>query len=452
MSEDLPITFSQGTDVGKVREHNEDWVEIEEPTEAAARRMGRLFIVADGMGGYQAGEVASRLAAETVKREYYAGPLDDPTASLRNAVQSANEAVYRSARSDRAHAGMGTTIVVTALIGRKAYIASVGDSRAYVVHKNEISQITQDHSFVGEQIRAGLLTKEQARVHPQRNVITRALGSQATVQVDTFEGELSDGDILILCTDGLTGHIPEDRIRDAVIQLPPQQAVHQLIEMAKEDGGTDNISMILLRMGPPPPVQTVTAQAVPAVRSLAPATGSLAVKLMPRPASRQVSLIWVVVGIVVVLALLSGLAVAALMMSGVLRGGGRQVSPTPTPTPAPVVPLVLPTVTQLIVPVPPTAAVAPGAPTQTLIPTPQHTPTSMPAPTQPRLPTASPGTRNTPSPVPSQMTPTAACTGGRVWNGVECACPPDRPDFLGGQCVPKGEGGGGGNEPPSPPR
>ncbi len=452
MSEDLPITFSQGTDVGKVREHNEDWVEIEDPTDAAARRKGRLFIVADGMGGYQAGEVASRLAAETAKREYYAGPMDDPTTCLRNAVQSANEAVYRSARSDRAHAGMGTTIVMTALVGRKAYIASVGDSRAYVVHKNEISQITQDHSFVGEQIRAGLLTKEQARVHPQRNVITRALGSQATVQVDTFEGELSDGDSLILCTDGLTGHIPEDRIRDAVIQLPPQQAVHQLIEMAKEDGGTDNISMILLRMGPPPPVQTVAAQAVPAVRPSTSATGAPAVKRMPRPASRHISLIWVAVGIMAVLVLLGGLAAAALMMSGVLRGGGGQVSPTPAPTLAPVVPQVFPTVTQLIVPVPPTTVLAPGAPTQTLIPTPQHTPTSTPAPTQPGLPTALPGTRNTPSPVPSQTAPTVACAGGRVWNGVECVCPPDKPDVLGGQCVPKGGGGGGGNEPPVPPR
>ena len=450
MSEDLPITFSQGTDVGKVREHNEDWVEIEDPTEAAARRKGRLFIVADGMGGYQAGEVASRLAAETVKREYYADPLDDPTARLRNAVQSANEAVYRSARSDRAHAGMGTTIVATALVGRKAYIASVGDSRAYVVHRNEISQITQDHSFVGEQIRAGLLTKEQARVHPQRNVITRALGSQATVQVDTFEGELSDGDVLILCTDGLTGHVPEDRIRETVIQLPPQQAVRQLIEMAKEDGGTDNISMVLLRMGPPPPVQTAATPAVPAVRPSTSVTEAPAVKLMPRPAPRKISLIWVVVGLVVVLVFLGGLAAAALMMSGVLRGGGGQVNPTPTPTP--VVPQVFPTVTQLIVPVPPTAAVAPGMPTQTLIPTPQHTPTPTPTPTQPRLPTASPGTRGTPALSPPQIIPTVACTDGRVWNGVECVCPPDRPDVLGGECVPKGEGGGGGNGPPPPPR
>jgi serine/threonine protein phosphatase PrpC len=450
MSEDLPITFSQGTDVGKVREHNEDWVEIEDPTDADARRKGRLFIVADGMGGYQAGEVASRLAAETVKREYYADPLDDPTARLRNAVQSANEAVYRSARSDRAHAGMGTTVVATALVGRKAYIASVGDSRAYVVHKNEISQITQDHSFVGEQIRAGLLTKEQARVHPQRNVITRALGSQATVQVDTFEGELSDGDILILCTDGLTGHVPEDRIRETVVQLPPQQAVRQLIEMAKEDGGTDNISMLLLRMGPPPPVQTATVPAVLAVRPSTLVAEAPAVKLMPRPAPRRISLTWVVVGLVVALVFLGGLAAVALMMSGVLRGGSGQVNPTPTPTP--VVPQVFPTVTQLIVPVPPTAAVAPGAPTQTLIPTPQHTPTPTPAPTQPRLPTASPGTRGTPASVSPQIIPTAVCTGGRVWNGVECVCPPDKPDVLGGECVPKGDGGGGGNEPPAPPR
>jgi serine/threonine protein phosphatase PrpC len=449
MSEDLPITFSHGTDVGKVRDHNEDWVEVEDPADSGARRKGRLFIVADGMGGYQAGEVASRLAAETVKREYYADPSDDPTVRLRNAVQSANDAVYRSARSDRAHIGMGTTIVATALVGRKAYIASVGDSRAYVVHKDEISQITQDHSFVGEQIRAGLLTKEQARVHPQRNVITRALGSQATVQVDTFEGELSDGDILVVCTDGLTGHVTEDRIRDIVIRLPPQPAVQQLIELAKDGGGTDNISTVVLRIGPPP-APAVTAPAVPPVRDSAPVAGTPAVKHMPRPAPRKISLTWVVVGIMVVLIFLGGLAAVALVMSGVLRGGGGRVSPTLTTAPL-ASPEVSPTVNQLIITVPPTAPVAPGVPTQTLIPTPQHTPTSTPLPPLPRVPTVTPGTTGTPALLPPQLVPTVACTGGRVWNGAECVCPPDKPDFLGGQCVPKG-GGGGDKNPPGPAR
>ncbi len=391
MSEDLPISFSYGTDVGKVRDHNEDWVEVQDPADSDARRKGRLFIVADGMGGYQAGEVASRLAAETVKREYYADPSEDPTARLRKAVQSANDAVYRSARSDRAHAGMGTTVVVAALVGRKAYIASVGDSRAYVVHQNGISQITQDHSFVGEQIRAGLLTKEQARVHPQRNVITRALGSQAAIQVDTFEGDLSDGDILVLCTDGLTGHVLDERIHDTVIQLPPQPAVHRLIEMANEDGGTDNISTIVLRIGPPPPTQAVTAPAAPAARDSMSEADAPAEKLLPRHRPRQISLVWMGVGFVMVLALVGGVAVAALMMSGALLGRSGRTTPTPTTTPL-ASPQIFPTVTPMLVTVPaiiPTAkSVVPITPTQTLIPTPQHTPTSTPIPTQPRTPTA----------------------------------------------------------------
>jgi len=443
MSEDLPITFSHGTDIGKVRDHNEDWVEVYDPTDAAAGSKGRLFIVADGMGGYQAGEVASRLAAETVKRDYYADPSDDPTARLRNAIQSANDAVYHSARSDRAHAGMGTTIVATALIGRKAYIASVGDSRAYLVHKNEISQITQDHSFVGEQIRAGLLTKEQARLHPQRNVITRALGSQATVQVDTFEGELAEGDVLVLCTDGLTGHVTEERIRDTVIQLPPQPAVRQLIEMAKDDGGTDNISAVVLRLGPPPP-----APPAQAVRDSTTVSVPPAVKRVPPPASKQFNPIWFIVGIVIVLILGGVAGAAALMMSGVLRGGSGRATPTPTTAPH-ASPQVLRTVTPLLVTIPPTAPVAPGEPTQTLIPT--LPPTSTPVPTAPRTPTVLRVT-GTAVFVPSQPIPTVACTGGRVWNGAECACPSDKPDFLNGQCVPKESGGGGGNEPPPPPR
>jgi serine/threonine protein phosphatase PrpC len=443
MSEDLPITFSHGTDVGKVRDHNEDWVEVLDPSDAAARSKGRLFIVADGMGGYLAGEVASRLAAETVKRDYYADASDDPTARLRNAIQSANDAVYRSARSDRAHAGMGTTIVATALVGRKAYIASVGDSRAYVVHKNEISQITQDHSFVGEQIRAGLLTKEQARLHPQRNVITRALGSQATVQVDTFEGELSEGDVLVLCTDGLTGHVTEDRIRDTVVQLPPQPAVRQLIEMAKDDGGTDNISAVVLRMGLPPP-----APPVQAVRDATTVSVPPAVKRVPPPASRRLNPIWFIVGIVIVLILVGGVGAAVLVISGVLRGGGGQATPTSTTTPL-ASPQVSPTAAPLIETVPPASPVAPGEPTQTLIPTPL--PTSTPVPTAPRTPTV-PRVTGTPAFVPPQPIPTVACTGGRVWNGAECVCPPDKPDFLNGECVPKSGGGGGGNEPPPPPR
>ncbi len=436
MSDELQVTFAQGTDVGIVRDHNEDWVMIEDPNDPAMRRKGRLFIVADGMGGYQAGEVASQMAGETVRREYYADPSTDPTARLRNAVQAANGEVYRSAQGSTSHAGMGTTMVVTALIDNKAYIASVGDSRAYVVHQGVLSQITQDHSFVGEQIRAGILTKEQARVHPQRNVITRALGSQSAVQVDTFVGDLSGGDVLVMCTDGLTGHVPEDRIRDVVTQLPPDQAVAQLIQMAKEDGGTDNITTIVLRVGPPlfngaitapvdgPQGETTTvvmpqprAKATLARPAVTPAW-TLQAKSESRKGKGGGSMIWFVVGVLIALMAVGAVGVVVLSMSGLLRG----VWGAPTPTATAALLQVLPTVTSVEV-TPTTPAATPTvAPTATLAPTsthtstPTHTPTHTPRP--PLLPAL--GASATPSPSAS---PTATPTSNEGGTSVPTVTP-----------------------------
>jgi len=401
MSDELQITFAQGTDVGVVRDHNEDWATIEDPSDPALQRKGRLFIVADGMGGYQAGEVASQLAGETVRREYYADPAADPTARLRNAVQAANGEVYRSAQGSTSHAGMGTTMVVTALIDNKAYIASVGDSRAYVVHQDVLSQITQDHSFVGEQIRAGILTKEQARVHPQRNVITRALGSQSTVQVDTFVGDLLEGDVLVMCTDGLTGHVPEDRILNVVTQLPPQQAVAQLIQMAKDDGGTDNITTIVLRVGPPlhngaitvpvpkPQGETTTVMMMPQPQAKA----SLAQAAVTPKRKGGVSVVWFVVGVLIALMAVGAVGVVALSMSGsLLRGFWGAATPTATTALPPVLPTAIPMkATATATPFPPTSTIAP---TSTFTPTPTHTPTHTPRP--PLLPAL--GASATPSP------------------------------------------------------
>ncbi len=407
MSDELQITFAQGTDVGVVRDHNEDWVMIKDPSDPALQRKGRLFIVADGMGGYQAGEVASRIAGETVQREYYADPSADPTARLRNAVQAANGEVYRSAQGSTSHAGMGTTMVVTALIDNKAYIASVGDSRAYVIHQNVLSQITQDHSFVGEQIRAGILTKEQARVHPQRNVITRALGSQSTVQVDTFVGELLEGDVLVMCTDGLTGHVPEDRILNVVTQLPPEQAVAQLIQMAKDDGGTDNITAIVLRVGPPLHNGAITAP-VPQPQ------GETTMVVMPQPQAKAtlaraavtpkrkggVGVVWFVVGVLIALMAVGAVGVVALSMSGsLLRGFWGAATPTATTA----LPPALPTAT----PMKATATVTPPAPTSTIAPTftSTFTPTPTHTPRPPLLPAL--GASATPSPSASpSATPT----------------------------------------------
>jgi serine/threonine protein phosphatase PrpC len=337
MVEELQISVKEGTDVGKVRDHNEDFVLIPVPGEAERMAKGQLFIVADGMGGYQAGEVASEMAARTVAQQYYADPSQDPSARLRNAVQSANAEVHRQAQSNTAHIGMGTTIVAAALVGRKAFIASVGDSRAYVIHNGKLDQITQDHSFVGEQVRAGILTKEQARSHPQRNVITRALGSQPAVSVDTFSGELTEGDSLVLCTDGLSGHVPDDGIRDTVLQNPPDQAVQKLIQMAKDDGGTDNITVIVLHVEPP-----VTVKIKPVAAVEPPSAKPAAAKPPPKTTRSSSSLIWAIGGVVLALVVLVIIGASMLVFN---KWPGSSPTATPTvapPSPAPQVPTALP--------------------------------------------------------------------------------------------------------------
>ncbi len=377
MVEELHISVKQGTDVGKVRDHNEDFVLIPEVSEAERNSKGRLFIVADGMGGYQAGEVASEMAARTVAQRYYADPSDDPSTRLRNAVQAANAEVHLQAQGNVARTGMGTTMVAAALIGQKAYIASVGDSRAYVVHNGRLDQITQDHSFVGEQVRAGILTKEQARLHPQRNVITRALGSQPTVSVDTFSGDLSDGDVLVMCTDGLTGHVPDEQIRDTVLELPPEQAVPRLIQTANEGGGSDNITLIVLRAGPPVSGKAQTAatpaSSLHADSTVAPApslgatvapSAKPAMKPAAKPAKGGSNLVWVLGGVMMVLIVVVVVG-ASVVVFDLLPGGKPKATPTSAPaSPSPLVPS---TVTPLVVPA--TTSVS-GAVTATFAPTP----------------------------------------------------------------------------------
>lgn len=388
MAEELQISVKEGTDVGKVRDHNEDFVLIPVPSEAERKGKGRLFIVADGMGGYQAGEVASEMAARTVAQQYYADPSEDPSARLRNAVQAANAEVHRQAQSNTAHIGMGTTMVVTALVGRKAYIASVGDSRAYVIHNGKLDQITQDHSFVGEQVRAGILTKEQARSHPQRNVITRALGSQPIVTVDTFSGELAEGDFLVLCTDGLTGHVPDDGIRDTVLQCPPDEAVQKLIQMAKDDGGTDNITVIVLRVEPLVTAKMKPVSAVDSTVSRPPAPSG---KPAGQVAKSGSSLIWAIGGVALALSALVIIGASVVVFN---RWPGSSPTATPTvapPSPAPQVPTTLPGV-GIATPSAPSPALVTATPraTFTATNTPRPIPTVKPSETPTQTPEATP--------------------------------------------------------------
>ena len=230
------------TDPGRVRDHNEDHVSVT----PHIMSKGALLIIADGMGGHLAGEVASQLAAQTVRREYYTGGLLDPSAQLLAAVQAANRAVYELARADPARTGMGTTLVAAVVLGEQAYLAHVGDSRAYLLNST-IRQLTTDHSFVGGQVRAGILTPEQARRHPQRNVLTRALGAKPNVAVDVCQVTLQAGDTLLLCSDGLTEHVADGILWDVAAHSEPGQAAARLVELANEAGGADNISVIVAR-------------------------------------------------------------------------------------------------------------------------------------------------------------------------------------------------------------
>ena len=258
MSKQLRLDVAQLTDVGRKRPHNEDnmaYVIPKDPQVMA--RKGALFIVADGMGGHAAGEVASEIAVDTISYSYYQDDSEDVATSLLQAIRRANSLIHQRAAENMLRSGMGTTCVAAVLRGNAAYIANVGDSRAYLIRHGQAKQVSQDHSWVAEQVRAGLLTEEQARSHAQRNVITRCLGTQSEVEVDVFAEQLEEEDSLILCTDGLSGLVGDEELRTIVDQYIPQESVYHLVERANENGGPDNITAIVIHIqevGWEPPV------------------------------------------------------------------------------------------------------------------------------------------------------------------------------------------------------
>ena len=249
MAKQLRLDVAQLTDVGRKREHNEDNMAYVIPKDSQVMaKKGALFIVADGMGGHAAGEVASEIAVDTVSNAYYQDDSEDVATSLEHAIKRANALIHQRAAENMLRSGMGTTCVAAVLRGSVAYIANVGDSRAYFVRNGQVKQISQDHSWVAEQVRAGLLTDDQARTHAQRNVITRCLGTQADVEIDVFTEQLEEGDSFVLCTDGLSGLVSDDEIRRIIDQYVPQESVYHLIERANENGGPDNITAIVIRV------------------------------------------------------------------------------------------------------------------------------------------------------------------------------------------------------------
>lgn len=248
-SDSFRLVYAKGTDVGCQRAHNEDSVAVFDPRDPEKRRRkGLLFIVADGMGGHQAGEVASGTAVETISGEYYGDPDPAVASALARAIEKANRVIHQRAQEAVAQAGMGTTVVAAAARGVELVVANVGDSRAYLLRDGAFRQVTRDHSLVEEQVRAGILSRDEARTHPQRNVITRALGADTEVNVDTYGGTLTAGDGLLLCTDGLSEHLSDEEMGRIVRQSSPQEAIEGLIALARQRGGSDNITALLVKV------------------------------------------------------------------------------------------------------------------------------------------------------------------------------------------------------------
>ena len=226
-------TFGSRTDIGCLRDHNEDSLVVTPP----------LFAVADGMGGHAAGEVASEIAVRVLSE---LAPEHPDGEALGRAIEEANRAVIQAAHEGRGRQGMGTTMTAAMLEGERLVIAQVGDSRAYLLHQGKLQQLTRDHSLMADMIEAGQLTPEEARTHPQRSVITRALGSDVHLHPDIYEINVETGDRLLVCSDGLSGMVFDDQIESTLRRVQdPQRCASQLVNEAIAAGGHDNVTVIV---------------------------------------------------------------------------------------------------------------------------------------------------------------------------------------------------------------
>ena len=250
----LPIEVVARTDTGRVREANEDsFTVVDNPAPALLESHGRLLVVADGMGGALGGETASSMVTSIVVEHYYAstGPISDALAA---AVVAANAAVHQLASERPDLRGMGSTCTAVVLRDQQLWYAHVGDSRCYLVRDHRVLQLTNDHSKVEQMLRDGLLSEEEAAVHPERNVILRSIGPKPTVEVEVIETPmpLHDGDHLVLCSDGLSGHVGDLEILQIVDQAEPAEAAEKLIALANGRGGEDNITVQIAKIGTGP--------------------------------------------------------------------------------------------------------------------------------------------------------------------------------------------------------
>lgn len=238
-------TFSI-TDIGKRRKLNQDYVFA---SEKPLGNLPNIFIVADGMGGHNAGDYASKYAVETIKEEVARSFEKSPAKILGKAIETANRHIRRKAMEDARLRGMGTTVVAaTCLNDKYLEVANVGDSRLYVVNDREIKQITIDHSLVEEMVRRGGIDRKAARNHPDKNIITRAIGAEDTVAVDFFNVELEPEDIVLMCSDGLTNMLEDEEIHMILSsQDSVERKAEELVRAANNNGGKDNIAVIIIQ-------------------------------------------------------------------------------------------------------------------------------------------------------------------------------------------------------------
>lgn len=242
--ENLPagILSAFRTDVGKVRANNQDAPIVSEKL--------RLYGVADGMGGHKGGEVASTSARDDLLRE-----LEGKTpsvAALSGAIEEVNRQIYHQQEHDDALTGMGTTLSVLWMSDNFVYIGHVGDSRVYLLRDGEFKQMTLDHSLVEQLVREGVLTEEEAQNHPMRNIITRAIGTDESVEVDVVMEERRKGDLWLACSDGLHGLVDDRQMRDALRQYAPEKAADVLLKAALDAGGRDNVTLVIVHDGEEP--------------------------------------------------------------------------------------------------------------------------------------------------------------------------------------------------------
>jgi protein phosphatase len=243
----VDVKVAAKTDLGRVRENNEDKFEFFEPEDPEIlANKGCLYAVADGMGGHSAGQIASEIGLKTIIDTYYSDNTPDIPGSIKYALARGNSHIYDTAQAIIDRQGMGTTVTLVVIRGDEAYFGQVGDSRGYLIQNGKIRQVTQDHSWVAEQVRRGALTEEEAESSPFRNVITRSLGAAPTVEPDVFIEQIEEGDIIVLCSDGLSGKVSKDETGDIAGKEAPSQAAWDLIELANSRGGNDNITVMIV--------------------------------------------------------------------------------------------------------------------------------------------------------------------------------------------------------------